>query len=224
MARVHADLEAIRVAELYANHPLLKHMPVPRFRLPTVHLDVPVMIHGHDSREDEDTPEMDPERTAKTFIGILDAVLGDHDIQVAEVDREAIRRMVVVKVVEYQEAGTEVPGSLTGTVGDLIKFVMRMVRARLGPEGEGEREGAAVDREELLGTFREDLRRRAMTAFIRHLASPRRLEAEMSTTRVKEVGNRDMLAKVRMTVTEDGVEWSTVVDSDGEPVDRLVSE
>lgn len=43
-ARVQADLETVRMAELYASHPLLKHLPVPRFRLPNLTLDVPVLI------------------------------------------------------------------------------------------------------------------------------------------------------------------------------------
>ena len=46
IARVQADLEAVRMAELYANHPLLKHLPVPHFRLPTMTLDVPVVVSG----------------------------------------------------------------------------------------------------------------------------------------------------------------------------------
>ena len=48
MARVQADLEAVRVAELYAGHPLLKTLPVPHFRLPTLTLDVPVAVKSID--------------------------------------------------------------------------------------------------------------------------------------------------------------------------------
>jgi hypothetical protein len=44
LARVQADLEAVRLADYYANHPLLSTFPVPRFRLPTVRLDFPVAI------------------------------------------------------------------------------------------------------------------------------------------------------------------------------------
>jgi hypothetical protein len=32
------------VAELYADHPLLRNMPVPRFRMPDVEIDVPVVV------------------------------------------------------------------------------------------------------------------------------------------------------------------------------------
>jgi len=46
IARMQADLETMRVAELYASHPLLKHMPVPHFRAPQIDMDIPVVIHG----------------------------------------------------------------------------------------------------------------------------------------------------------------------------------
>ena len=47
-ARVQADLESVRVADLYASHPLLKHMAVPRFRLPTITIDAPVVMRNMD--------------------------------------------------------------------------------------------------------------------------------------------------------------------------------
>ncbi|MEJ2127120.1 MAG: hypothetical protein P8X84_06440 [Candidatus Bathyarchaeota archaeon] len=34
LARMQADIEAVRIAELYSSHPLLKNMPIPHFRLP----------------------------------------------------------------------------------------------------------------------------------------------------------------------------------------------
>ena len=43
-ARLQADAEALRVAELYSSHPLLCRFPVPRFRLPEVEVDVPVVV------------------------------------------------------------------------------------------------------------------------------------------------------------------------------------
>src|SRR2546425_6475217 len=47
-ARLQADLESARIAQLYASHPLLQHMPVPRFRLPNVVLDLPVAVEKID--------------------------------------------------------------------------------------------------------------------------------------------------------------------------------
>jgi hypothetical protein len=43
-ARVQADLEAVKIAEAYSRHELLKHLPVPRFRLPEITVDLPVLV------------------------------------------------------------------------------------------------------------------------------------------------------------------------------------
>jgi hypothetical protein len=43
-ARVRADLEAVKIAQAYSRDPLLKTLPVPRFRLPDIIVDVPVLI------------------------------------------------------------------------------------------------------------------------------------------------------------------------------------
>ncbi len=223
MARVQADLEAVRVAELYAGHPLLKHMSVPRFRLPTVHLDVPVVIQGEAS-DDEQVPELEPEEAATRFLDVLDRVFDAHELRLLDDDREVIRRAVVVRVVEHIEEDSGLASSISSTVTDLIKVVMRTIRPRVSGGEESDEENGTNDAEGLLAQVREDLRRGVMTAFMRYVATPRRLDAEMSTTQVKEVGSREILARVRMEVSEDGVEWVTVVDQDGELVDRLVDE
>ncbi len=45
-ARVLADLESAKIAEAYAEHKLLKHFPVPRFRAQDVELDIPLAIES----------------------------------------------------------------------------------------------------------------------------------------------------------------------------------
>lgn len=224
MARVQADLESVRIAELYANHPLLKHMPVPRFRLPMVKLDVPVLIRGEDLGDPDEKPKISPEEAAEKFIKILGTVSDDHDIQLLTEDRERVRRAAVLKVAEHQKLPPDVAGSITGTVTDLIKLAVRTIRKHLETLRKADETRSAAEDEHLLMTIRENLRRAAMTVFIAYVASPRRLEAEMTTSHVKEAGSENILARVTMEVTEDGMEWATVVDSDGELTERLVNE
>ena len=226
MARVQADLEAVRIAELYANHPLLKHMPVPRFRLPTVRFDVPVLISGEEADSGGTPPQrLDADKSATRFMGILEAVLDDHDRKLLPEDRDTVRQAAAAVLAEHLELPPDVAGSITGPVNELIKIAIRTIRERLEAERDaGGAETAPKDPDLLLSRIRERLRRRVMTAFIRFITSPRRLEADMITSHVKEAGDRELLARVRMEVTEDGVEWATVMDPDGELAERLVGE
>lgn len=43
-ARVRADLEAVRLAQAYSADPIMKHLSIPRVRLPEVVIDLPVMV------------------------------------------------------------------------------------------------------------------------------------------------------------------------------------
>ena len=52
---------AVRIAELYAEHPLLKNMPIPRFRLPTVEIDVPVLVDKISGTEPGESPKLNPD-------------------------------------------------------------------------------------------------------------------------------------------------------------------
>ena len=64
IARMQADLEAVRVAELYATHPLLRTFPIPHFRLPDVDLDIPVVIQKLDNQSPNAPPRGAPPLTA----------------------------------------------------------------------------------------------------------------------------------------------------------------
>lgn len=43
-ARIRADVEMVRLAEVYNQDPYLRNLPVPRFRLPEITVDVPLLI------------------------------------------------------------------------------------------------------------------------------------------------------------------------------------
>ena len=60
-ARVSADIEAVRIAEMYAEHPLLRNMPIPRFRLPSVEIDVPVLIDRISGTQAGESPKLNPD-------------------------------------------------------------------------------------------------------------------------------------------------------------------
>ena len=224
MARVQADLEAVRIAELYANHPLLKHMPVPRFRLPSVHLDIPVLIRGEDEGDSDQRPTLEPEDAAEKFLEVLDAVLEDHD-------RQLLYRRARERPTGRRAQGGGAPGVAARRgrghhrhgdrpVEDRHPHDPDPARARSGGRhGRGRRRPRTGPRTDARGTAAQG---HDHVHPVRRLAAP--LEADMVTSHVKEAGDAEVLARVKMEVTEDGVEWATVVDRDGELAERLVSE
>jgi len=47
-ARVQADLESVKIAKMYESDPFLKQMPIPRFRLPEISIDIPIAIENEE--------------------------------------------------------------------------------------------------------------------------------------------------------------------------------
>jgi hypothetical protein len=43
-ARLSADAEAVRIAKVYAQDPIMKHFPVPRFKMPELELSIPIVV------------------------------------------------------------------------------------------------------------------------------------------------------------------------------------
>ena len=47
-ARMRADVEAMRIADTYSRDPLLKYLSIPRFKMPELVVDLPVLVTGVD--------------------------------------------------------------------------------------------------------------------------------------------------------------------------------
>lgn len=217
MARVHADLEAVRVAEMYTSHPLLKHMPVPHFRLPNVELDLPISISGMEQIDSGESgrKQFDPETMGVAFTELLDKVLEENDSDLTEAETAGLKKKLGRLIEDAVNQPYDTRGSLTGVVSDLIE-------AALEPLRKPERSGGAL-RGERLENVREELKRRVMVGFLKLQSAPPRLEAEVMTHRVAE-GPTDLLARIKMKVSEEGMEWARVENEDGGVEDRLVAE
>lgn len=77
-ARQIADAEALRIAQLYAQDGLLKHLSVPRFKVPEMELSVPVVIAGAQFRNTLALTLSEPawvEAASAAVQSVLDAVL-----------------------------------------------------------------------------------------------------------------------------------------------------
>lgn len=58
-ARVLADIESARIAQEYAKDDILKHFPVPRFRTEDIELDIPIAIDSFEEQPEKDYQPID---------------------------------------------------------------------------------------------------------------------------------------------------------------------
>jgi len=212
-ARVQADVEATRIAELYASDPLLKYMPVPRFRLPTLTLDVPVAVNSA-SVPDGTLPEsgtgegVDPADILPAFDRVFPAQLDAARLTLSIDGREKARQYVL-EFARYTKPGMA-PADVAREVTSIItEVIYELARSEGAPDG-------AV--EAFLPAFQGALQRELQAPS----GALARVDVNVTTSQLREVGSPDLLVRLRLSVSEESMEWSVTPNPDGTTTSRLV--
>lgn len=210
IARVQADLESVRVAELYASHPLLRHMPVPRIRMPEIQMEVPVVIDGAGTPTAGESPRggVPMDRARKAF----DTVLSEH-LKANRIRLKADQRAAMEAAVDAETTRRDLPIEVAVDTNGMADRFTKAALASLTETLDEEK----VTR--LAGRLQSDAR----LAILALRTSPPRVSASVETGSVKEIGSDTAITRLRLTITEESMEL-VAVDENGETVDRLVPE
>ncbi len=214
-ARVQADLETVRIAELYASHPLLKHMPVPHFRLPTVTLDVPVVVNEMETggKETALKENIQPVHMRRSFDTILGPQLERAGIKLSNQETVNLKRELDQKV-KVLKISQKVPISVTHIADEMVSTVVETLRE---PARMKEEDLARIDK------LAEGLRTASHVEFTKFLHEPDRLNVRVTNKELREAGPSELLMNIRLSITEEAMEWA-VIESDGIIKSRLVQE
>lgn len=216
MARVQADLEAVRIAELYASHPLLRHMPVPHFRLPMVTIDAPVVIKEMEVAKPGDPPRGGVVLPAmrERFDRLLSLHLKRAGLELSDKEKTTLKSALDQTITDLAQP-RDVPVSLTHVAEELAHTVVKPLR-------EPGREGGAVESERL-SKFMEELKTAARVEFLNLRQAPPRLHVLVTTAELREAGPRELLVQLHLSISEEAFEW-TMIETNGRTLDRLVPE
>lgn len=216
IARVQADLEAVRVAELYASHPLLKNMPVPRFRLPTMTLDLAVAVKDMEEVKEGESPRggVPLPVIRETFDKLLGERLARANIKLsstekAKLDQELDRRISRAATPAYVSAST------IHIADELVSAVVRS----LGESKHMKSASGSVRVE----TLADELKSAARLAFLTLRAAPPRLQVLVTSAEIREAGPGEQLAQLHLSISEEAFEWS-VSESEGNTSSKLMPE
>lgn len=200
-ARVQADVEALRIAEAYSKDPLLKHLPVPRFRMPDLVVDLPVLVDGVDGTSGTGEPWKTPQPT-KTEItkSVKDGIMRS-DIKLTAAQKTAVADAVALKADKlYAEDGTAKMSP--GTVAqELSNEAVGTVRAKLRKDPDGEQLKVL-----------ENVTKASLTSTLAaKLAPSPTTEVKFTSADIKDHGDAANVVRLRVTISEDSYE---VVDRD----------
>jgi len=212
IARAQADLEAVRIAELYANHEYLKHFPIPRVRVKDIDLDIPIII-----LETEDPPSDESPRGGvplnvmrKRFDSILDQQLKLYSIDISAKDRKEINSNLD-SVAERLKRPKFVHADTNLAADKFTLGVQRVLKKRDFPPG-------------ALKIFLESTQKAARTDFINARSPQPRVLIGTTSEQIRNA-SPESIVRMSFRLSEEGMEWTIIsADEDGDQDIRLVSE
>jgi hypothetical protein len=208
---MQADIEAVRVAELYSSHPLLRNMPIPHFRLPAVELDVPVAIKKLEESKTEKAPRGTPtlSETRVVFDKVLAKTLREERIRLKPDQTKKLKVALDRKVVSLTQ-----PAEVAVDVNRVAKELSNTASKTLVSSGLDAKAKASLEKKvtELARVELLNLRKQ-----------PTRLQVLVNTSEIREAGPAETITRLHLKITEEAFEW-TSVESDGQKEDRLVIE
>jgi len=216
MARMQADLETVRLAEMYASHPLLRTLPVPHIRLPNVDLDVPVIIKGSESPQPGESTRgsAQSDRLGQQFDDVLARQLAKKGLDVPAAVMAELAASLKARLGAHAQP-TEISVGVHRLADDLSETTAKLFRDRepAGPLGR-----AAAEPSFLL-----ELKEASRLAFLKLRSPPPRLNVAVTSAEIREAGSPDNLTRLRLKVSEQGLEWTSIESEEG-PRDRLIPE
>lgn len=216
MARMQADLETVRLAELYAAHPLLRTMPVPHMRLPDVDLEIPVLI-----KASQEPRAGESARGGVALADIsrkFDEVLTQHlvrtGVKLSNAESKKLRAALDERLTSTGTP-TEVSIDVHRIADDLSSTALRVV-GELRPTSD-------IAKPALPPMIAAELREAVRVEFLQLRTPPPRLTVLVTSAEIREAATAENVTRIRLKVSEQGVEWTTT-ESDGVRRDRLVPE
>ncbi|MCW4034594.1 MAG: hypothetical protein NWF03_04450 [Candidatus Bathyarchaeota archaeon] len=208
---MQADIEAVRVAELYSNHPLLRNMPIPHFRLPAVELDVPVAVKKMEepsaAKAVRGTPTL--AETRVVFDKVLAKTLSEERISLKPEQTRTLKTALDRKVVSLTQPA-EVSVDVNRVAKELSSTASRtLVSSGLDAQTKAKLEAKIVEL--------------AQVEFQKLRIPPTRLQVLVNTSEIREAGPVEAITRIHLKITEEAFEW-TSIELDGKKEDRLVIE
>lgn len=213
IAKMHADLESLRIAELYSSHPLLVNMPIPHFRLPNVDIDVPVLVKEMDEQDADKNVRGSPsmkEMNDRLDV-ILDRLAEKEGIDIKTDLRKKIRKAMDLRL-EQLKLPNEVSINTNQIANELADSATQILTGVGGPLKEADRR-----------RLRRNLKDFSKQEFSKLFKPAPRLKVLVTSAELRASGASDFITRIHLKINEEGIEWKTV-ESEDATTDKLVPE
>lgn len=206
-ARVQADIEAVRIAELYARDPLLKNFPIPRVRLPRVEINAPVVIT---EVQEANAPykRIDAKKLTAISQVAITKTLKTRNINLTNNEVQIVNRRLNAGItrmeptLESDLSIESIAKNLSGESMNSLKSI-RKVKVKLGPQ-EFKKVSMEINHE--------------IKMEMAKIQQPEEARVKVSalTTDIKQINDNQKVTYLKLSIAEEGVEWTKILDDDTE--------
>lgn len=217
-ARVQSDMETVRMAELYAKNDLLKHFSVPRFRMPSIEIDIPVAIdHTKNNQITKYEPVSDEQLINSTFLAFNDFYqerYGKKLVSVSEFRLKGSYANLIPDLKTMLERNIELEQILDNYANKVSEVSITSMKLNLARKI-NVLEGKALP---------ELIKNKLKPFFVRKPFDSSSLNVIVETARLRELGDPQNLMRIKLNITEDGMEWINEQNNDGSIKNLLLPE
>lgn len=222
-ARVNSDAQSLRIAEEYAKNDLLKHFSVPRMRIDKVELSIPVAVDNLSEKTQQIYQPIDNSSFAiKAYYQVLKSL--DITAVPSEVSKELISVIADhIHLLEVNVKAREIDNSLEKFSKEVavktIELTEELYKANTG------RRTTKAELARLQVNLAKDLQS-ALKEEVSVKQNINVLDAVhfiVEADKLRDIKPENVLM-IKMTVSEQGMEWVKLEDKDGKVVNKLMPE
>jgi hypothetical protein len=222
-ARVNSDVQSLRIAEEYAKNDLLKHFSVPRMRIDKVELHIPVAVDSLSTKTQRSYQSIDSSSfSIKAYQQILKS------LAVPTISSEASKQLIATiadqtSILESKIKANQIENSLEEFAKGVTLKTIKLVE---GIYKENNKKRATKTE---LAKLQINTEKELQSALAEEFVLQREIEALDSVQfiveahKLREIKPENVIT-IKVTISEQGMEWVNMEDKDGKVVNKLMPE
>lgn len=220
-ARVLADLESARIAEVYAANNLLKHFSIPRMKIQDVELTIPVAIDGTVTEMVKEEKPVNLTRFTsvayRDILNVLNVTSLPADVSAATRSEISAHAKTMAEKITKENADSLLREFVQAIVKYIGKHIDQLIKdKKVDIQAVGDKDSVLKKLEtSLAANLKAEIVFKPAGEILRHL------DVVVETNKLKEK-KPESLIQIKMKISEEGMEWVTMEDAEGNIVHKLM--
>ncbi len=222
-ARANSDIQSVKIAEEYAKNDLLKHFAVPRMRVDTVEINIPVAIDKLLEKSQNVYDPIDNKSfSSKSYQQILKSLeVRNFSSEVSKILKTTISEHIQlleakIRVHQIENALEEFSKDIALKVIDLVGLIIKDRKRKSFNKSELLKLQSSIA-SGLQSTLKDEIK---INSEIKVLES---VQVIVEADKLREIKPENIIM-IKMTVSEQGMEWIKMENKDGDIVSKLMPE